>query len=167
MKNWTVHSPNKYAFHAAYINMSSPNFYIIRIELQKLNKSRSNTDTNKCVIAEMWNKASKTKHSGSKDNICDLYWGGARFDYRMEHQLFWSCLWFSTNHQDTFVRVPKNLEARGSVVGWGTMLQAGRSRIRVPMRCFIFNFLNPSSRTMALALTQPLTEMSTRNLPGG
>jgi hypothetical protein len=24
--------------------------------------------------------------------------------------------------------------ARGSVVGWGTMLQAGRSRIRVPMR---------------------------------
>jgi hypothetical protein len=25
---------------------------------------------------------------------------------------------------------------------------------------------NPSSRTMALGLTQPLTEMSTRNLPG-
>jgi hypothetical protein len=24
--------------------------------------------------------------------------------------------------------------ARGSVVGWGTMLQAGRSRVRVPMR---------------------------------
>jgi hypothetical protein len=28
-------------------------------------------------------------------------------------------------------------------------------------------FLNPSSRTMALGLTQPLTEMSTRYLPGG
>jgi hypothetical protein len=27
--------------------------------------------------------------------------------------------------------------------------------------------LNPSSRTMALGPTQPLTEMSTRNLPGG
>jgi hypothetical protein len=26
---------------------------------------------------------------------------------------------------------------------------------------------HPSSRTMALALTQPLTEMNTRNLPGG
>jgi hypothetical protein len=26
---------------------------------------------------------------------------------------------------------------------------------------------NPSSRTMALEPTQPLTEMSTRNLPGG
>jgi hypothetical protein len=30
-----------------------------------------------------------------------------------------------------------------------------------------FNWPNPSSRTMALVLTQPLTEMSTRNLPGG
>jgi hypothetical protein len=31
--------------------------------------------------------------------------------------------------------------------------------------CF-FNFPNPSSRTMALGSTQPLTEMSVRNLPG-
>jgi hypothetical protein len=30
-----------------------------------------------------------------------------------------------------------------------------------------FNWLNPSSRTMALGSSQPLTEMSTRNLPGG
>jgi hypothetical protein len=30
-----------------------------------------------------------------------------------------------------------------------------------------FNLPNPSSRAMALGTTQPLTEMSTRNLPGG
>jgi hypothetical protein len=30
-----------------------------------------------------------------------------------------------------------------------------------------FNCTNPSSRTMALGSTQPVTEMSTRNLPGG
>jgi hypothetical protein len=30
-----------------------------------------------------------------------------------------------------------------------------------------FNLPNPSSDTMALGSTQPLTEMSTRNLPGG
>jgi hypothetical protein len=30
-----------------------------------------------------------------------------------------------------------------------------------------FNSPNPSSHTMALGLTQPQTEMSTRNLPGG
>jgi hypothetical protein len=30
-----------------------------------------------------------------------------------------------------------------------------------------FNLPNPSSRTMALGSTQPLTKMSTRNLPWG
>jgi hypothetical protein len=30
-----------------------------------------------------------------------------------------------------------------------------------------FNLPNPFSRTMDLGSTQPLTEMSTRNLPGG
>jgi hypothetical protein len=29
-----------------------------------------------------------------------------------------------------------------------------------------FNWLNPSSRNMALGCTQPLTEMGTRNIPG-
>jgi hypothetical protein len=30
-----------------------------------------------------------------------------------------------------------------------------------------FNWPNPSSRTVALGSTQPITEMNTRNLPGG
>jgi hypothetical protein len=47
------------------------------------------------------------------------------------------------------------------------MLQAGRSRVRVPMRWISSIYLYHSSRTMALGSTQPLTEMSTRNLPGG
>jgi hypothetical protein len=33
-------------------------------------------------------------------------------------------------------------------------------------RADIFNLPNPSSRSMALISTQPLTEMNTRNLPG-
>jgi hypothetical protein len=46
------------------------------------------------------------------------------------------------------------------------MLQTGRSWVRFPMRSFgIFNSPDPSSRTMALGSTQPLTEMSIRNLP--
>jgi hypothetical protein len=32
---------------------------------------------------------------------------------------------------------------------------------------FFFNLPNPSSRTVSLGSTQPLIEMSTRNLPGG
>jgi hypothetical protein len=55
--------------------------------------------------------------------------------------------------------------ACGSIVGWGTMLQAGWVRIR--MRWIFFDLPNPSSCTMALGSTQPLREMSTTNLPGG
>jgi hypothetical protein len=47
------------------------------------------------------------------------------------------------------------------------MLKAGRSPVQVPDEVDFFNLPNPSSRTMALGSTQPLTEISTRNLPGG
>jgi hypothetical protein len=57
--------------------------------------------------------------------------------------------------------------ARGSVVGWGTMLQTGRSLVWIPDEVDFFSLPNPSSCTMARGSTQPLTEMSTRNLPGG
>jgi hypothetical protein len=46
-------------------------------------------------------------------------------------------------------------------------LQAGRSPVQVPDEVDFFNSPNLSSRTMALGSTQPLTKMSTRNLPGG
>jgi hypothetical protein len=45
------------------------------------------------------------------------------------------------------------------------MLQAGRLLVPVPNKVDFFNIPNPSSHTMALGLTQPLTEMSTTNLP--
>jgi hypothetical protein len=47
------------------------------------------------------------------------------------------------------------------------MLQAGRSPVRFLYEMDFFNLPNPSSRTMAPGSTEPLTEMSTRNLPGG
>jgi hypothetical protein len=46
------------------------------------------------------------------------------------------------------------------------MLQAGRSPVRVPDEVDFCNLPNPSSRTMALGSTEPLTKISTRNLPG-
>jgi hypothetical protein len=45
-----------------------------------------------------------------------------------------------------------------SKVGWGTALQTGRSRVRIPI--MPLEFFIP----MALESTQPLTEMSTRNI---
>jgi hypothetical protein len=47
--------------------------------------------------------------------------------------------------------------ARGTVVGWGTMLQARRSWVRFPDEVIaFFNWPNPSSRTMVLGSTHPL-----------
>jgi hypothetical protein len=59
--------------------------------------------------------------------------------------------------------------ARGSIVGWGTVLTSRKVAGSIPDEVigFFFNRSNPSSRTVALVSTQPLTEMSTRNLPGG
>jgi hypothetical protein len=45
------------------------------------------------------------------------------------------------------------------------MLQAEKSLIRVPDE--VDYLPNPSSRTVSLVSTQLLTEMSTKNLPGG
>jgi hypothetical protein len=46
------------------------------------------------------------------------------------------------------------------------MLQAGRSPVRVLDEVDFFSLLDPSSRIMALGLTEPLTETSTENLHG-
>jgi hypothetical protein len=53
---------------------------------------------------------------------------------------------------------------RDSVVGWDGRSLAGSIPVEVIR---FFNWTNPFSRTMAPKSTQPLTEMSTRNLPGG
>jgi hypothetical protein len=48
------------------------------------------------------------------------------------------------------------------------MLLAGRSRFRFPkLLDFFFNLPNPSRRIVAFWMTQPLKEISTRNIPGG
>jgi hypothetical protein len=59
--------------------------------------------------------------------------------------------------------------ARGSVVGWGTMLQSERSRVLFPMGSldWFFKSYNPSRRIIDLESTQPLTKINTRNLRGG
>jgi hypothetical protein len=57
---------------------------------------------------------------------------------------------------------------RGSVVGWRHYATSRKVVGSIPDEAIaLFSWPNPSSRTMALGLTQLLTEMSTRNLPGG
>jgi hypothetical protein len=59
------------------------------------------------------------------------------------------------------------VEARGSAVGKGKLLQAGRSPVRVPDKVDFFNLPNPSSRTMALGLNQPLIKVNTKHFLEG
>jgi hypothetical protein len=75
--------------------------------------------------------------------------------------------YMSTFHFANFcviLPIPSCDGARGSVVGWSTMLQDGRSRLWFPMSLDILNVSNPSSRTMSVGFIQFLREMSARNL---
>jgi hypothetical protein len=76
----------------------------------------------------------------------------------MEIEFIWFSIWMNS-----FEYGNENQGARSSVVCWGTILQVAGSCPDVNF----FNWLNHSSLTMALGSTQPLTEMNTRNLPGG
>jgi hypothetical protein len=86
------------------------------------------------------------------------------YDFRFSHAGYMPCP-FSLPAFDQLTN--SFWGVRGSVVGWGTMLQAGRSPVRVPDEVHFLNIPNPSSRTMTLGSTQPLREMSNRNLPAG
>jgi hypothetical protein len=64
-------------------------------------------------------------------------------------------------------RIESPRGVRCSVVGWDIMPQAGRSRVWILRSLNFFNLPNPSSRTTDFESTQPLTEISTRNLRRG
>jgi hypothetical protein len=62
----------------------------------------------------------------------------------------------------------RNLKtASGGVVGWRTMLQAGRSPVRVPDEVNVCNLVILPTALWPWGWTHPLTKMSTRNLTGG
>jgi hypothetical protein len=64
------------------------------------------------------------------------------------------------------IRPIDNLGARGRVVVWGTIFTSRKIVGSVPGEVIgFFNWPNPSYRTMILGSTQPLIEMSTRNIP--
>ena len=55
--------------------------------------------------------------------------------------------------------------AAGGTVGWGTWATSRKVVCSIPDGVFgNFYWHNPSGRIMVLGLTQPLTEMSTKNI---
>jgi hypothetical protein len=63
----------------------------------------------------------------------------------------------------TYIRIYVHACAqRSKLASWGAMLEVGRSRVVLPLRSLIsLTYPDPCSRTTALGLTPPLTEMST------
>jgi len=58
--------------------------------------------------------------------------------------------------------------SHSDAMGWGTALQAGRSRVRFPIVSFeYFIDLHLPGCTMAMGSIQALTDMSTRNISWG
>jgi hypothetical protein len=97
----------------------------------------------------------------------DVYWGCTEYDCLSRYWLKVFVCFLSSSKPNAGI-VHKLGHDTIRVVGCGTILQAGRSRVRFPMRSLdYFSWPNTSSRTMTLESTQPLTEMSTMILHGG
>jgi hypothetical protein len=98
------------------------------------------------------------QHNGNMSNLCELkecgFLSGVLHSYaRLKDMLLNS-------------EIMCFYGAGGRVVGSGTMLQAGRSRVQLLTRSFFFNLPNPSTITTAMGSTRPLTEINIRDLPG-
>jgi hypothetical protein len=64
---------------------------------------------------------------------------------------------------ETFLLTNNHRRARGTVCGWGAVLQTVISRVRDPMKSLnFFSLPNPPSRIMTLGFTQSLAEMNIR-----
>jgi hypothetical protein len=100
----------------------------------------------------------------------DLVW----VDLSMENSSLsrFSCTVIASDFQGTdypciYSSVVTSYGAHGSIAGWGTMLQAGRSWVRFLMRSLDFSVDILSAALCPWGRLKPLTEMSTRNLLGG
>jgi hypothetical protein len=74
-------------------------------------------------------------------------------------------IFFQTVHTERYTVCTQYTKEKGvlcRVAGWGTMLQAGKSRVRFSMSLEFFYLFKPSSRTMPPGLTQTLTAMNSR-----
>jgi hypothetical protein len=99
-------------------------------------------------------------------NQCLIVWNIAKPEIRQEFQIIlkWSPSFKEIN---AFLVLTEVIRTRGSVVDWGTMVQAKGRGFDCDEAVEIRNWPNRSSGTMALGSSQPPTEMSTKTLPSG
>jgi hypothetical protein len=108
----------------------------------------------------------KVRSSGNTHGLC---LGGAQFESQTGHRLYW--LLFFVDVLNPSRKMPDNcrkLHYDRFLPHFSSLLYATSRKVAGSSPDEVirfFNWPNPSSRTTALGSTQPLTEMSTRNLP--
>ena len=106
-----------------------------------------------------WLLEDSDNDSKSSEEDCSIWVTLSLWSVNESPSLGWRhvvlCFWSSTP-----------CSVHGGAISWGIAPQVGSSRVRFLMSLEFFRH-NPSRRTMALGLTQPLTEMSIRNVSWG
>ena len=103
------------------------------------------------TVVLQWNK-STTVSVVITYHVIYMTWGTVRIAYQQSRNISKPIQWWGTRWRSWLRHCATSRKVAGSipdgVIG-------------------IFNWYNPSGRTMALGLSQPLTEMSTRNISWG
>jgi len=107
------------------------------------------TASNTRYLLTPWSRVLLEKLNGSQlVKKFPAFYGTRRFITAFTSALHLSLSWASSIQS-----IPPH-PARGGAVGWGTALQAGRSRVRLPtVPLDFFHWHNPSGRTMTLGST--------------
>jgi hypothetical protein len=117
--------------------------------------------TSNVIFPAQWFITSETNYEARTHKITESVSAGG------ERRLY-NCPQIHIPYSFSFKFLSQHLAgACGVVVGSGTMLQAGWSRVPVSMRSiFSINLILPAALWL-WGSTQPLTEMSTKNFPWG
>jgi hypothetical protein len=85
--------------------------------------------------------------------------------HSLARKFWWRDSWLGTSRIIISFHQQRGYKGKGSSIdGWGTILQAGRSRVQVPIWSLFFSiYLILPAALWVLGLTQLLTKMSTRN----
>jgi hypothetical protein len=124
-------------------------------------------------IKHMYHTQGKLIEERSSEKFTAFYWNIFLFSLSEVYLFLFMCSsWIPVMRYNDKASVVKPLYSvgkwnriwTGGAVGWGTALQAGRSRVRIDGFSGIFHWFNSSGPTVALGSTQPLAEMSTRGV---
>jgi hypothetical protein len=113
-------------------------------------------------VNSIWNLEDDFTAFNWRDRDAFLFAFGDHAPYNCR-LLAWDSLYQQV--RTSFLDTHRSFGARGGAVSWGTALHTERSRVRLPMVSLgYFIDIILTGRAMALGLTEPLTEMSTRNI---